>query len=288
MALAEALGMDGAAVQLDDVADDGQADAQAAVMSGAGGVSLAETIEDIGEELRIDADAVVGDFDLDIAALAGEADLDLAAAVGEFDGVGEEVPHHLLHAVGVAGHVVGFGLKRSQELNLLGIGGRAHGIERGLDDGVEGHGADIEAHLAGHDARDIQKIFDELGLGADVSLDDFQAMGGVGGVELAHAEQARPAQHGVQRRAQLVAEGGEEFIFHPIGFAGFGKNGVFNSDGGHLGELDEDRLVILVEIAISLVGKLEQADISPIAAHQRSGQEAGKALRRAGSLLHQP
>ena len=72
-----------------------------------GGVGLAEAVEDVGEELGLDADAGVDDADLDVRVDPLQEDLDLAALGRELDGVGEEVPDDLLEAGGVAGDGTG-------------------------------------------------------------------------------------------------------------------------------------------------------------------------------------
>src|SRR5437879_3507846 len=58
-AFAGAVGADLAAVEFDDVPHDRQPDPQSAVRSRAGAVGLAEAVEDVGEELGVDAGAVV-------------------------------------------------------------------------------------------------------------------------------------------------------------------------------------------------------------------------------------
>ena len=54
LALPRALGLDGAAVQLDQVAGDGQAQAEAPVLARARGVGLAEVLEDVRQEVGTD------------------------------------------------------------------------------------------------------------------------------------------------------------------------------------------------------------------------------------------
>ena len=61
LAGAEAGGADGSAVAFDEVLDDGEAEAEAAVFTRGGGVGLAEAVEDVGEEVGVDAFAGVGD-----------------------------------------------------------------------------------------------------------------------------------------------------------------------------------------------------------------------------------
>src|SRR4051812_12393061 len=88
-------GVDGGAVLFDEVADDGQAQPEAAVLAGGGGVGLAEAFEDVGEEFGFDALAGVGDVEFDVGIGAFEDGADGAAGGGEFDGVGKEVPDDL-------------------------------------------------------------------------------------------------------------------------------------------------------------------------------------------------
>ena len=54
-----AAGLDGAAVHLDQAADQRQADAQAALRAGDRAVGLGEQVEDPRQQVRFDADAVV-------------------------------------------------------------------------------------------------------------------------------------------------------------------------------------------------------------------------------------
>ena len=67
-AQAVAVGGDGPAVLLDQVAGDGQAQAEAAVIPRRAAVGLAEAIEDVGQEVGRDADAGVANLDLEPAA----------------------------------------------------------------------------------------------------------------------------------------------------------------------------------------------------------------------------
>ena len=70
-----------------------------------------------------------------------------------------------------------------------------------------------EPELAGDDARDVEQVLDELGLRPRVALDGLErARRSARGVELAAAEQLRPAEHGVERRAQLVRDGRQELV----------------------------------------------------------------------------
>ena len=97
-----ARGMDGAAVQLDDVPHDGQPEAEPAVRPGRAAVGLAEAIEDERQHLGPDALAGVRDHDLDLRADAPDVNLHAAAARRELDRVREQVPHRLLQPLAIA------------------------------------------------------------------------------------------------------------------------------------------------------------------------------------------
>ena len=83
--------VDLAVVVRDHVADDGEAEAGAAGLAAAGLVDPVEALEDPLEVAGRDADAVVGDGDLDLVALGGGLDLDRAAGVGVLHRVVEQV-----------------------------------------------------------------------------------------------------------------------------------------------------------------------------------------------------
>ena len=104
LALAGALRVHGAAVQLDEVAHDGEAEAEAAVRARAGAVRLAEALEDVGQELG--RDALAGVLHLRVETCESSlrsAHVDAPAAAGvNFTALRHEVPHHLLQAVGIA------------------------------------------------------------------------------------------------------------------------------------------------------------------------------------------
>ena len=54
-ALAGAVGPDAPAVELDDVPDDGETETEAGFRPRAAGVGLTEALEDVGQELAVDA-----------------------------------------------------------------------------------------------------------------------------------------------------------------------------------------------------------------------------------------
>ena len=76
---AVALGAHGAAVKLDEVTNDGQAEAKPAVGTRARRIRLAEAIEHVGKECRVDANARIGDRQFDLSVVEARPDIDPSA-----------------------------------------------------------------------------------------------------------------------------------------------------------------------------------------------------------------
>ena len=93
-----------AAVHLDDVADDGEAQPETAGLSRRASVGLAKALEHMRQEIRPDADARVADDDLDVRVHAFEAHLHAAVLRRELHRVRHEIPDDLLQTTWIAGH----------------------------------------------------------------------------------------------------------------------------------------------------------------------------------------
>ncbi len=91
-------------MQLDEGADERQADAEAAVAALERGFDLGEHVEDMPKHLTGDANTRVADLYDDVAALPFAAEPDSAAAFGVLGGVGEEVCEDLREPCGVGFH----------------------------------------------------------------------------------------------------------------------------------------------------------------------------------------
>src|SRR6185312_7249324 len=95
-ALALALRLDRPGVQLHQVMDDRESQSEAAVAPPDRAVLLAEALEDVRQELRLDPLARVGDGDLQVLAAHRELHVDAPAGSRELDGVGKKVAEDLL------------------------------------------------------------------------------------------------------------------------------------------------------------------------------------------------
>ncbi len=95
-------------------------------------------------------------------------------------------------------------------------------LDRVLDDlaGVGDLQAQVE--LAAGDAGEVEQVVDQPRLELDVAPDHVQRPAQRGGDALIPGEPGGEEQHGGQRRAQLVAEGGEEVILRLVGGLGLG------------------------------------------------------------------
>ena len=157
-----------AAVQLHQVAHDGQPQAQPAVAAGCWRSRPGGSARRRGAGTRAAMPSPVScDRDLDVGVHASRRTWTLAAPGRELDGVGEQVPDDLLQPVGVAGDRARLGVQdRRWSADPLGLGRRAHGVQRGLDHRPRARtGLHVQAQLARDDARDVEDVRDELASG---------------------------------------------------------------------------------------------------------------------------
>src|SRR5881398_3386740 len=100
-AIARALRTDGATVELDELADDRESEAEALLRP----PSLAKGFEDVGQEGGADTSSGVRDREPREPLYAPEADQDAPAVGRELEGIADEVLHHLLEACRVSEHL---------------------------------------------------------------------------------------------------------------------------------------------------------------------------------------
>ena len=142
------------------------------------------------------------------------------------------------------------------------------------------------------DPRDVEQVVDQAGELLRLPADHLAGPGEllVGAGRLGDLHGAVDRGQGV---AQLVGEHGEELVLAAVVLAELlVEPGVLDGDAGHLGDLDEDRLVPLGEGAVGLVEELDEAHVPPAPADQRRGEPAPRApgasrSSRAGRLVRQ-
>ena len=190
----------------------------------------------MADELRRHADAGIGAAEDDLpAGQAVQPDGDLAAHRGVFDGVGDDVDHDLAVAVGIAHHHTvwliavqrhGLGLfvgQRAQQFHT--VGRAAHRIKGSL----------VQLHVAVLQLVQVQNRVDEhqqvVALVGNAVQCAFQPRG----VVLVLLGDLGHAQHHVQRRADVVAHLGEEFLLGLVGFFGIVQS---------VGQLQQDSLLL--------------------------------------------
>src|SRR6185369_9221214 len=107
-----------AAVRLDELVDDGEADAEARLVDRNPGVDR-EQVEDVRQLLGSDADAVVGDGDDDLVGAAPRLEQDVAARVRSPRGVVDQVGEDLGQPLRVAEDGGGGGVELDAQTLLL-------------------------------------------------------------------------------------------------------------------------------------------------------------------------
>src|SRR5438876_11761903 len=148
-------------VELDEVAGDREAEPQAAERPRDGSIGLPEALEEVGEELGLDALARVANRQLEVGIHALEHDVDAPALGCELDRVGKEIPHHLLQPVRIALDQVDPRIQPGLDPDVPGARRRPHGLDRRLDPGREPHRADVEVELPADHPRDLEEVVDE-------------------------------------------------------------------------------------------------------------------------------
>ena len=130
----------------------------------------------------------------------------------ELDRVRHEVPHDLLEAVRVAVDGLRLAVERRLEAHAPGLGRRPQRVEGGLDHGAQVDRVDVQPHLPGGDARDVEDVRDQAGLDLGVAVDRLRRLQDRRRVRRAVAEDVAPPHDGVERRPQLVGEDGQELV----------------------------------------------------------------------------
>ena len=126
----------GSSVQLDELPNDGQPETESGMAPGHRAVSLAETIEHVRQEHRIDALAGIDNLDLQIVFRGYDEEIDATALGRELDRVREQIPDHLLEPANVSVHGPhGREIGGQRQLHVPGRSQRPDGLQRRLRHG---------------------------------------------------------------------------------------------------------------------------------------------------------
>src|SRR5262245_26706477 len=163
-------------MQFDQIFDERQTKSESAVPFGARCIGLTEAVKDIWQEIRTDALPRVVHGDANVWVDALKAHLDTASWRGELDGVGEEVPDHLLQAGEVTGNLTNFGREISLYRYPFSIRRRLDRLNRLLNYRIRVHWSKIKPELSTNDAGRVEQVLDQLQLRLPTTLDDVQRM----------------------------------------------------------------------------------------------------------------
>src|SRR5262249_35144228 len=114
-----------ASVKFDDGFRNREAHSQAALRACRSSFSLAEALEYERKKVRFDASAIVRNAYLDMRVHSIEYHLHAAALRREFDGIRQEVPHHLLQPLEIARHRTGMRVEYGLNPDVAGFGRKA-------------------------------------------------------------------------------------------------------------------------------------------------------------------
>src|SRR3954471_21806298 len=162
-----------AVVALDDVFDNGQAEASAALFARTGFIHAIEPFEDAVHAFGRDAGAVVAHADFDHAIFNAGIDPDRAFGAAIFDRVVDQIKEDLLEAIGVGqdfdvfGNFIvedDFAFGRARLEIIKNVLGKVAELDRLL----------VQDDLARFEARDGEKVFDKEGEAVGMLIDGFE------------------------------------------------------------------------------------------------------------------
>src|SRR5262245_5774648 len=193
-------------MHLNDVTHDGQTKAQTAVLARGGAVRLTESIENVRQELRLNAHAGVIDRDLDLCPSARQPPFNAPAFVREFDRVREQIPDGLLQTVRVAEDQVALILNDGVQVDSFRFGAGSDNLNGRLKDLPDIDGTGVELESACDDSRSVEDLIDQLRLRSCASFNHLQCMVQLRLRYWIVGKYACPTQDGSQRSAQLVRD----------------------------------------------------------------------------------
>ena len=203
----------------DEAARQGQPDAEPALDATIGPVDLGEHVEHRRELALGNADAVVANGDPDAVVSSRDREPDVATVVRVLGRVGEKVREHLGQPHRVSRNRDGLGRKIDGQLVLGALDGGPAGLDSRADDEREVQGLSLHVDDAARDARHLEQIVHQSDQVAGLALHDGEHLPNHRILDLGDGEQLQSRDQGGQGIAQLVTEGGQEFVLAPVGDA---------------------------------------------------------------------
>src|SRR5262245_39066601 len=127
---------------------DRKTQSQASVSTRPGTVFLAEAVEDMRQEIRIDPFSRVADGEVSFPVLAFQKNFDSASVARELDRIRKQIPYDLLQARGVPLDPAGGWVLKDLELNGFGVDGLTYRVYCRIDYRDEFDRLHVEAQLA--------------------------------------------------------------------------------------------------------------------------------------------
>src|SRR5512138_1421397 len=156
---------------------DGETQSQPAELSRDGALGLFERPEDPADGFGRDAFTAVGDLDNRTTIGGVTSDAHAAAAWCELDRVLEQVPEHLLKAVGVGLNPVGAFLAQVEAKVEVSCRDILRTNFNGVtDDSAQLDLPPVEFDLAADNAGDIEQVVNEPGLKLGIAVDNLQVL----------------------------------------------------------------------------------------------------------------
>ncbi len=233
-----AAGLDPSAVHLHQAPHEGQPDAQAAFRAVERRLGLSKQVEEVRQELWIDADSRVANLDRHLLPAGLGDQPDDAAALGVFGGIVEEVGNDLVQADGV-----GIKLDRSfryadDELMPVGVDQRAGRFDRAGDDIAQEEPLRPKLDFAPHEPRQVEQVVDEADHVIDLPLEHGDRFSRDFRVDPRGPHDFECIADRGQGITQFVGQRGEEFVLAAIGLLGlFVQADIFERDRGPLGKV---------------------------------------------------
>lgn len=177
-----------------------------------------ETVEDVGLEFRLDADAGILDIELDRIVVARGADDDGITRRGKGERVREQVDHDLLDALLVGAHRADVLRTLDLQRHLVLLRGALREFLRRIDHFGEFDVGEIERHGARLDDGEIENVVHDV----DQRFRTFEnalhvfVLARVEGAEHLRFEDLTEAENVGERRAELIGDVADEFGLEAI------------------------------------------------------------------------